>query len=424
MLLLLGFASAVLGYFLSPQNNLQPVQWDELILWVTFSSASLFLSSFINGHNKRMFVRSKLDFTVNLLIVSILGTACAGFCVYLLKLNIVGRWVFFLTAANYTVLVLFYAFVFYNRNSRKVVIIGLKAFSFSQTVKELKIIEPDRWWVVVENKGDISSVLKSIKLFSKNNVFYVLLNRNVHLDFLKQAREIETKIFSYTRSLNSIIETELEIVNLDSVKGMLWWEIDSRHQEPEFSILKRFFDIIGVIILSIPAAVLVIISFALIKLEDSGPVLYFQLRLGQYSRPFKIVKLRTMSQGSESSGARWASVGDPRVTRIGKILRLTRLDELPQLWNILRGEMSFVGPRPERSEFYDLINRELPEFSLRLAVKPGLSGWAQVNYPYGGSVEDAKNKLRYDLYYIKNSSFLMEVKVITRTLFAMVKGAR
>ncbi len=164
----------------------------------------------------------------------------------------------------------------------------------------------------------------------------------------------------------------------------------------------------------------------LIKLESPGPVFYCQERVGEKGKPFKVVKFRSMRQDAEKNGAVWAQENDPRVTRIGAFIRRTRIDEIPQMWNVLKGEMSFVGPRPERPVFVERLTRVIPYYSLRHSVKPGLTGWAQVCYPYGASEEDALRKLEYDLYYIKNSSVFIDILVVFRTVKTILfqKGAR
>ena len=131
-----------------------------------------------------------------------------------------------------------------------------------------------------------------------------------------------------------------------------------------------------------------------------------------------------MIEGAEKDGAKWASAADSRITTIGKILRKTRIDEIPQFWNVLKGEMSLVGPRPERPEFVELLRREIPFYVQRHLVKPGLTGWAQINYPYGASVEDARNKLTYDLYYVKHSSLTLDFQILLRTVGTIMKGSR
>jgi sugar transferase (PEP-CTERM system associated) len=179
-------------------------------------------------------------------------------------------------------------------------------------------------------------------------------------------------------------------------------------------------------LLTFTLPVLVLTAIA-IKLESPGPVLYRQQRIGRGGRPFTLVKFRSMRRDAERLGrAQWASVGDARITRVGKVIRKTRIDEIPQALNVLRGEMSFVGPRPERPEFVELLAREIPFYRERHCVKPGITGWAQLNYPYGASIEDARQKLSYDLYYIKHFSVMFDFAIIFQTVRVVLfnEGAR
>jgi sugar transferase (PEP-CTERM system associated) len=190
--------------------------------------------------------------------------------------------------------------------------------------------------------------------------------------------------------------------------------------------LKKIFDktmaVIGLII-ALPIMLLIVL---LIKMESCGPVLYYQTRVGWGEKPFGLIKFRSMKIDAEVNGAVWAQENDPRVTGVGKVIRLLRIDELPQLWNVLKGEMSFVGPRPERPEFVENLKKEIPFYSLRHSIRPGITGWAQVNYPYGATVKDALAKLEYDLYYIKNVILPLDLIIIARTVRTVLfgKGAR
>ena len=157
-----------------------------------------------------------------------------------------------------------------------------------------------------------------------------------------------------------------------------------------------------------------------IKISSKGPVLYVQERIGLNGQIFRLLKFRTMSVGADAAGP-WTMKNDPRVFPFGRLLRLTRLDELPQLVNVLKGDMSFVGPRPESIVLVELYTREIPYYNLRSAVRPGLTGWAQINYPYGSSVQDAVEKLKYDLHYIQHLSVLFDVQIVLRT-FRTVLG--
>jgi lipopolysaccharide/colanic/teichoic acid biosynthesis glycosyltransferase len=153
-----------------------------------------------------------------------------------------------------------------------------------------------------------------------------------------------------------------------------------------------------------------------------GPVLFRQERLGRFGRKFEVLKLRTMGVDAEASGAQWSTENDPRVTPVGRFLRKFRIDEIPQLWNVLRGDMSFVGPRPEREEFGEQLTAEIPYFSERLLIHPGITGWAQVCYPYGATVEDARRKLEFDLYYLKNMGLVMDLFVLLDTIKIVLVG--
>jgi lipopolysaccharide/colanic/teichoic acid biosynthesis glycosyltransferase len=161
----------------------------------------------------------------------------------------------------------------------------------------------------------------------------------------------------------------------------------------------------------------------LVRLTSQGPIFYRQVRSGRYGKDFEVLKLRTMRVDAEAHGAQWASGRkDSRLTPVGGLLRTFRIDEIPQLWNILQGDMSFVGPRPERPEFVETLSAEIPFFEERLLVQPGLTGWAQVCYPYGASVDDARRKLEYDLYYMKHMSLMLDLFILLDTVRTVVRG--
>jgi exopolysaccharide biosynthesis polyprenyl glycosylphosphotransferase len=188
--------------------------------------------------------------------------------------------------------------------------------------------------------------------------------------------------------------------------------------------VKRLSDAVlalALLLLSLPLQLLVALA---IRVQGDGPVFYVQTRAGRYGRPFRMLKFRTMRTDAEDGTARWAEDGDPRCTAVGRVLRRTRLDELPQLLNVLVGDMSFVGPRPERPEFVGELERAIPYYAWRHVVRPGLTGWAQITYGYGASVDDARRKLEYDLYYIRHYSLGTDLFIVLRTLSAALRGAR
>jgi sugar transferase (PEP-CTERM system associated) len=189
------------------------------------------------------------------------------------------------------------------------------------------------------------------------------------------------------------------------------------------AFVKRVFDIAvsaGLLVLTAPVMVL---AATLIAVESRGPIIYRQERVGRGGRPFTVLKFRSMAQDAEKDGtARWAAVNDTRVTRIGRLLRRTRIDELPQLLNVIRGEMSFVGPRPERPEFVAMLTEQIPFYAVRHSVKPGLTGWAQVRYSYGATIEQSVKKLEYDLYYVKNHTLFLDLVILLETVRVVLLG--
>lgn len=193
---------------------------------------------------------------------------------------------------------------------------------------------------------------------------------------------------------------------------------------PVMRFVKRSMNIVGALVgLCLLAPLFPIIALA-VRLDSPGPVFFRQIRTGLGGKPFSIIKFRTMREDAEKdTGAVWATKHDPRITRLGSFLRKTRLDEIPQLLNVLRGDMNLVGPRPERPEFIKELEKAIPFYSERHCVPPGLTGWAQVRYPYGSSVEDALEKLRYDLYYIKKQSLWLEFEIILRTILVIFSGS-
>ena len=185
---------------------------------------------------------------------------------------------------------------------------------------------------------------------------------------------------------------------------------------------KRLVDIFLAMIVFVLTCPFLLLTAMLIKLTSKGPVFYSQIRTGKDGKPFMLHKFRSMITAAEKDGPQWASLNDNRITVIGKFIRKTRIDELPQLLNILKGEMSFIGPRPERPEFDKELKTQIPYYDLRYIVRPGLTGWAQVEFPYGASIEDSKKKLQYEIYYIKNYSFYFDLLILLKTFRVVFFG--
>ena len=196
------------------------------------------------------------------------------------------------------------------------------------------------------------------------------------------------------------------------------WFLENITQKNQqwFNISKRIIDILMASFFGLLSLLIFPFIALAIKLESKGPLIYKQKRVGLNNKVFTVYKLRSMAKNAEKNGAQWAKENDSRITKVGKFIRKTRIDEIPQFINILKGNMSFVGPRPERPEFVTTLKEEIPFYNERHLVKPGLSGWAQISFPYGASVDDAKQKLQYDLFYIKNQSIALDISIILKTI--------
>jgi lipopolysaccharide/colanic/teichoic acid biosynthesis glycosyltransferase len=414
------------GLLFSPQirnvqfleSSLREFFWDLIIF-----SICLPVSSVINGHGRRMFDRSRIDFLVNLAVAALLGCLVSVLINYWWRFSFVGRWVIFVAFLSYITLN-YVGAVFSWRGTPLKVQVGVLGNLDVQTILEnlSGAVPTNRLCIFNIEDNLVFGGEIDINIISRNSSYLIIGPDDV--ERFRNLEQLDVHLLRMFRSVDYLIENELYIINPGSIKWRFWWEVPTGLRNTMYATGKRIFDLMLVALLAPLAVPLLFFSAILIKIEDGGSAFYSQVRLGQFRLPFSIFKLRTMRVASEVNGAQWASVGDNRVTKIGRVLRKTRIDELPQLWNVLKGEMSMIGPRPERPELYDKIEKEVPAFSLRLACKPGLTGWAQVNYPYGASIQDSRNKMLYDLFYITRASFLFDLRIASRTVVAMVRGAR
>ncbi|VAV95163.1 FIG071646: Sugar transferase [hydrothermal vent metagenome] len=232
----------------------------------------------------------------------------------------------------------------------------------------------------------------------------------------------------YVNDMSSFLERETGRVDLDSVNPSWFIFSDGFSSGRRIStVFKRSFDIFLSLILLLLTGPIILFFALLVKMESNGGAFFKQERVGLYGQKFNILKLRSMREDAEISGqAVWASENDPRITRVGNFIRKIRIDELPQAWSVLKGEMSFVGPRPERPQFVDDLQTKMPFYAERHMVKPGITGWAQINYPYGASIEDSRHKLEYDLYYAKNYTPFLDLLILLQTIRVVLwpEGAR
>jgi sugar transferase (PEP-CTERM system associated) len=276
------------------------------------------------------------------------------------------------------------------------------------------------------NRNDIASLGEHVVKLNASEVVLALDERRNALPLADLVRIKTTGV--HVNEISTFLERETGRVDLDSVNPSWLIFSDGFSSGRRLSgVAKRLFDICASLLLLVLAAPLIALTALVVKLESKGPAFFRQARVGRYGETFDIVKLRSMRVDAEVAGqAVWAQKDDPRVTRVGRFIRKVRIDELPQVWMVLTGAMSFVGPRPERPQFVADLETQLPFYAERHMVKPGITGWAQINYPYGASLEDARHKLEYDLYYAKNYTPFLDILILLQTVRVLLwpEGAR
>ena len=293
-------------------------------------------------------------------------------------------------------------------------IVGYIGMSESQPVVEEAI-----------NRTAIHNLTRFVENLGVSEVVLALEERRNALP-LKDLLRIKTAGV-HVNDFSSFVERETGRVDLDTVNPS--WLIFSdgfSSGRVVSSAIKRLFDVCASALLLMLTAPVIVLFAILVKLDSRGPAFFRQTRVGLFGESFDVIKLRSMRIDAEADGAQWATQDDPRTTRIGKFIRKVRIDELPQTWSVLKGEMSFVGPRPERPEFVADLEEQLPYYAERHMVKPGITGWAQINYPYGASIADSRHKLEYDLYYAKNYTPFLDLLILLQTLRVVLwhEGAR
>jgi exopolysaccharide biosynthesis polyprenyl glycosylphosphotransferase len=273
-----------------------------------------------------------------------------------------------------------------------------------------------------EQEGDPVSLLRDLSRVLEQSHAHELIVTNNELRLVPGlAEECLTRGVRVV-SGSDLVERYMGLVPSESVDVHWYLALPENDLlERPYALVRRLVDLLLSLVVSVPYLLLLPFLALAIRLESPGPIFLVQQRVGENGRPFDLYKLRTMTSDAESSGPALSTPADPRITRIGHILRATRLDEVPQLLNILRGEMSFIGPRPERPEFVALFERQVPHFRSRLLIKPGLTGWAQVKGGYASTLPEIKRKLEYDLYYIKNRSLRLDLQILGITLITVLR---
>ena len=292
-------------------------------------------------------------------------------------------------------------------------------------VSYISMAEPER---VVEEaiaREAIHDLGRFVENLGVSEVVLALQERRNSLP-LNDLLRIKTKGV-HVNDFSSFLERETGRVDLDTVNPS-WLIFSDGFSSGRIlsGAAKRIFDIIASLILLLLTFPIIALFALIVKLDSKGPAFFKQRRVGLYGEPFHLIKLRSMRIDAEKDGAKWAEKNDSRVTRVGKFIRKVRIDELPQTWSVLKGEMSFVGPRPEVPKFVDDLQEQIPFYGERHMVKPGITGWAQINYPYGASTEDSRKKLEYDLYYAKNYTPFLDLVILLQTVRVILwpEGAR
>ena len=319
--------------------------------------------------------------------------------------------------------------------------------TMGQGIRSCLVREKGRW-LLIGNQIELDTIDKELRHESQKLRSKTTLTNKVEIGTIKEgSSKGSTGIAVGTLESNTSQDTE-KLLRLRE-KGELvipllsWCEQELQRIPPElvhsewlihaegFGLrpggvswrVKRLGDVIGSILLMVGTSPVLLIAGLAIWLEDRGPVLYSQVRSGLYGKPICIWKLRSMRINAEDNGAQWASRVDPRITRVGRVIRAMRIDELPQLFNVISGDLSLIGPRPERPEIEEELENQIPRYRVRHWIRPGLSGWAQVCYPYGASVKDSRAKLSYDLYYLRNASLALDMLITMKTI-RLVTGAK
>lgn len=300
--------------------------------------------------------------------------------------------------------------------ARKVCEEARQGFRIAAILRDRDHTLPD--WVAEEGIPVFDSVEELRKLINRRQIHTVVVSDTWYFSIYEELyRLIPYRLYFFR--LASFWESFDESIPIYATQETWFLENFNRGINKGYFAIKRAIDVLFVLFFSPVFLVLSILTALLIRVSSKGPAIFSQTRVGRNEQHFTIYKFRSMYIDAEKHGAQWAQKNDPRITPVGRFIRATRLDEIPQVLNVLRGDMSLIGPRPERPEFVDSLSREIPHYQLRHLVKPGLTGWAQVKYEYGSSVEDAAIKLTYDLYYVKNISLVLDIKITLKTILTV-----
>lgn len=389
------------------------------------------LAFYITNLYERRSLRNNLEFYSNLFRAGIFAVFLSIALFYLAPLDITPRTNLALFLGIFTLLILASRWIFnhiFSSTFRKPVLL-VGANPQSTELAEFIQAHPQLGYRLIRNfeigASEQNTITQISQVIEKENIDTIVISPEAYK--MPELIRLFYKSLDHRvtfRNLASFYEQATGRVPLGAIDQIWFLENLTESSKRAFEMIKRGIDISLALILGASFIILLPFLALSIKITSPGPIFYRQKRVGQAGKIFEIIKMRTMyNEAEKETGAVWAIDDDPRITAFGRFLRKTRIDELPQLWNIFRGDMSFVGPRAERPEFHEKLKAGVPFYSERNLIKPGLSGWAQINYGYGASVADAAQKLQYDLYYIKHRSLVLDIGIILKTINISLRQA-
>lgn len=402
-----------------------------LVCQFTFFYNDLYFINF-KGRTRLLSIKLLQSLSATFILLSIIY--------YIFPPLIIGRGIFLITITIVTPVLLLWRLLFVNTsvlntNSENILIIGTGdlAVEIGKRIVENGYAGYKVSGFIDENKNRIGQSLFNPKIIGTFEDVYSIAQQEKTSKIIVAMQEMRGRfpIDQLLKLRLDGIEVEDGISFYEKISGKIhvshlkpaWLIFSEGFNRRRIEISKRIIDILLSTTGLILAAPVMLITALLIKLESPGPVLFRQERVGEGEKVFTLLKFRSMKMDAESeTGPVWANINDNRVTKTGNIIRKMRIDEIPQMINVLKGDMSFVGPRPERPHFIAMLTKQIPYYSLRHKVKPGITGWAQIRYPYGASVKDALEKLQYDIYYIKNMSVLYDLTIVLETIKTVVRG--
>jgi len=402
-----------------------------LIMWLSMTATGLHARSNVDDFSGMM---------IRIFVSFLLGLGVIILSYYLYPAIFLGRGVF-----AFALLVAFFGILFtrtifqkldnhkvFNRRllimgagEKATLMEGRKAFAGTRGYEIVGFVDVDQNEVQVESNSLLEITSTLLDLCLDNEVDEIVLAMDDRRIGFPLSGLLECKMKGIVvRDLLDSLERITGHIELEALHPSAVIFSDGFTKAVSVSYAKRLFDILASLVILLATGPIILITMLSIWLSSFGrnPVFYRQIRLGLCDAPFEVMKFRSMKTDAEKDGAQFAKKKDARVTRIGAFIRKTRIDELPQLLNVLKGDMSFIGPRPERPQFVLGFEQSIPHYSLRHTVKPGITGWAQICYPYGDTEEDTKNKLQYDLYYIKNYSLFLDMTILFQTVQVVLFG--